>query len=101
MFKKWFLTLWWMPEELQGSISDSRRTASLSRAYTHIYGLDMEKQKYGIKENNNKNKENGEEKEERKGWKSVAVEKVIMANGIYWIILKVWELLCRLFSCLN
>lgn len=24
-----------------------------------------------------------------------------MANGIYWIILNVWELLCRLFSCLN
>lgn len=56
------------------------------------------KNKHGKKR---KIKEKGKEKEERKGWKSVAVDRVIMANGIYWIILKVWELLCRLFICLN
>lgn len=87
-----------MPEELQGSISDICRTAALSRACRHTHGLDMEKQTYGKKK---KKRKNVRKKEERKEWKSVAVERVIMANGIYWIILKVWELLCRLFSCLN
>lgn len=50
VFKKWFATLLWMPEELRGSIPDNCSTASLSRACTHTYGLDMEKQTYGKKE---------------------------------------------------
>lgn len=54
MFKKWFATLLWMPEELQGFIPDDCRTASLSRACTPTYGLDMENKRM---EKEKKNKE--------------------------------------------
>lgn len=54
VFKKWFAALWWMPEELQGSISDICRTAALSRACRYTHGLDMEKQTYGKKKKKRK-----------------------------------------------
>lgn len=66
VFKKWFATLWWMPEELQGSISDNCRTASLSRACAHTYGLDMETQTYG-KKNFKKRKKVRRRKKRRAG----------------------------------
>lgn len=52
-------------------------------------------------------KEGGKKDQEKEGRRKEGVGKsgggkrVIVANGIYWIMLKVRELLCRLFSCLN